>query len=321
MRYRRCGRSGLDLPAISLGLWQNFGHRDGSDTARALLRHAFDAGVTHFDLANNYGPPPGAAEANFGRVLKAGLGAHRDEMVISTKAGYDMWGGPYGSWGSRKHMRASLDASLSRMGLDYVDIFYHHRPDPITPLAETMGALDAAVRSGKALYVGLSNYPPALTAEAVAILRALGTPCLVHQPKYSLIERGIESGLLDVLGAEGVGCAVFSPLAQGLLTGKYLEGLPADARMSRGGTLKAERLTEEVRRQLRALDAVARGRGATLAQLALAWALRDPRVTTAIVGARTVAQLDELLQASSAEPLTREELAAIDRVLAPPTAR
>ena len=315
-RYRRCGRSGLDLPVISLGLWQNFGGVDPFETGRALIRRAFDAGVTHFDLANNYGPPPGSAEAAFGRILAADLAAHRDELVISTKAGYDMWPGPYGDRGSRKYLLASLDRSLERLGLPYVDIFYHHRPDPGTPLEETMGALDAAVRSGRALYVGLSNYGPEATAEAALILRRLGTPCLVHQPRYSMLDRTIEAGLLDTLAGHGIGCAVFSPLAQGLLTGKYLSDVPADTRMARGGSLRPERLTDRVRGQLQALAPIARARGQGMAQMALSWALRDERVTSLIVGARTPAQLDELLAVHDAPPFAAGELQAIDTALA-----
>jgi len=315
-QFRRCGQSGLDLPTLSLGLWQNFGGVDAPETGRALILRAFDRGVTHFDLANNYGPPPGSAESGFGRLLATDLRPHRDELVISTKAGYDMWPGPYGTWGSRKYLLASLDASLARLGLPYVDIFYHHRPDPNTPLEETMGALDAAVRAGKALYVGLSNYGPEVTAEAATILRRLGTPCLVHQPRYSMLDRTIEHGLLDTLQAHGIGCAVFSPLAQGLLTGKYLDAVPPDARMTKGGSLKPDRLTPEIRAQLERLSAIAEPRGQTLAQMALAWALRDPRITTAVVGARTVEQLDDLLAARTAPALQPAELQAIEAALA-----
>ncbi len=313
--FRRCGQSGLQLPAISLGLWQNFGGVDAFETGRAIVRRAFDRGVTHFDLANNYGPPPGSAEQAFGRMLAADLRLYRDELVIATKAGYGMWPGPYGDNGSRKYLVASLDQSLRRMGLDYVDIFYHHRPDPETPLAETMGALDHVVRQGKALYVGLSNYPPELTRQASAILRGLGTPCLIHQPRYSMLERTPEQGLLDVLGEEGIGCATFSPLAQGLLTDKYLNGVPADARMARGGTLPASRLTETVRDRLRRLDVIARNGGRSLPQLALVWLLRDKRVTTTLVGARTVEQLDGTLDALRKPALTPEEQGAIADVL------
>ncbi len=295
--FRRCGRSGLQLPPISLGLWQNFGGIDVHETARAMVRRAFDRGVTHFDLANNYGPPPGSAEAGFGQMMAADLHPWRDELVISTKAGYGMWPGPYGDFGSRKYLVSSLDQSLRRMKLDYVDIFYHHRPDKLTPLIETMGALDHIVRQGKALYVGLSNYPPDLTREAAAILRELGTPCLIHQPRYSMLDRTAEDSLLDVLEEEGIGCATFSSLAQGLLTDKYLDGVPDDARMSRGTSLPPARLTNEVRHKLHELNAIASAGGRSLAQLALVWLLRDPRVTTAVVGARTVQQLDGTLDA------------------------
>lgn len=314
--FRRCGRSGLQLPPISLGLWQNFGGVDAYETGRAVVRRAFDRGVTHFDLANNYGPPPGSAEAMFGRMLADDLRDHRDELVISTKAGYGMWPGPYGDHGSRKYLVASLDRSLHRMGLDYVDIFYHHRPDAETPLEETMGALGQIVRQGKALYVGLSNYAPEQTRAAAALLRAMGTPCLIHQPRYSMLERTPEQGLFDVLGEEGIGCAVFSPLAQGLLTGKYLDGIPEGARMAREGTLPASRLTDEVRERLRRLDAVARAGGRTLAQLAMVWVLRDARVTTAIAGARTVAQLDNSLDALARPGLLAEERMAVEGILA-----
>ncbi len=313
--YRSCGQSGIRLPPISLGLWQNFGGNDVYETARAMIRRAFERGVTHFDLANNYGPPPGSAETVFGQVLEADLAAHRDEMIIATKAGYTMWPGPYGDYGSRKYLTASLDQSLRRMRLDYVDIFYHHRPDPQTPLAESMGALAHAVRQGKALYAGLSNYPPDLTREAAAILRDLGTPCLIHQPRYSMLDRTAEGGLLEALEDEGIGCATFSSLAQGLLTDKYLDGIPADARMAKGGSLPASRLTDAVRDKLLQLDAIARARGRTLAQLALVWLLRDPRVSTAIIGARTVAQLDGTLDATRHLGLSPEDEAAIESVL------
>lgn len=316
MAWRRCGRSGLDLPAISVGLWQNFGDVDRFDTGRAVVRRAFDRGVTHFDLANNYGPPYGSAEANFGRILALDLRPFRDELVISTKAGFDMWPGPYGEWGSRKHLLASLDQSLRRLGLDYVDIFYHHRPDPRTPLEETMAALDHAVRRGKALYVGISNYPADRTAEAAAILKKLGTPCLLHQPRYSMLDRWIEPGLLDVLAAEGIGCIAYSPLAQGLLSDKYLgDGVPEGSRVTRQGSLSAGRLTPELVARLRALDAIARRRGQTLARLALQWVLRDPRVTSALVGARNVAQLDDSLAALADAPLAADELTEIEAVL------
>jgi L-glyceraldehyde 3-phosphate reductase len=313
--FRRCGRSGLQLPAISLGLWQNFGGVDAYETGRAIVSRAFDRGVTHFDLANNYGPPPGSAETAFGQMLATDLRDHRDELVIASKAGYTMWPGPYGDFGSRKYMVASLDQSLRRMGLDYVDIFYHHRPDPLTPLEETMGALDHLVRQGKALYVGLSSYPPELTRKAAAILAGLGTPCVVHQPKYSMLERAPEDGLLDVLGEEGIGCATFSSLAQGLLTDKYLEGMPEDARMARGGSLPPSRLTEELHLRLRRLNEIAVASRRSLAQLALVWLLRDARVTTAIIGARTVAQLDGALDALHHPELSPEDAARIAEVL------
>jgi L-glyceraldehyde 3-phosphate reductase len=313
MAYRRCGRSGLDLSAISLGLWQNFGGTDVFETGRAVLRRAFDRGVTSFDLANNYGPPFGSAEENFGRVMAADLRPYRDEMIISTKAGYDMWPGPYGSWGSRKYLTASLDQSLKRMGLDYVDIFYSHRVDPRTPLEETMGALDHAVRRGKALYAGISSYSPELTRQAAAILRGLGTPCLIHQPSYSMLNRWVEGGLLDTLGELGIGCIAFSPLAQGMLTGKYLNGVPADARAAKGGSLSERFMTAENLERVRALNAIAERRGQGLAQMALAWVLRDARVTTALIGARTVAQLDDSLDALNNLGFTADELAEIDR--------
>ena len=317
MAYRRCGRSGLDLPAVALGLWQNFGGVDVFETGRAVLRRAFDRGITHLDLANNYGPPYGSAEANFGRVLAADFRPFRDELVISSKAGYDMWPGPYGNWGSRKYLVASLDQSLRRMGLDYVDIFYHHRPDPRTPLAETVGALVDIVRAGKALYVGVSNYEAERTVDAARLLEAAGVPCLVHQPRYSLLDRHIEASLLPALRDAGIGCAVFSPLAQGLLSDKYLDGIPDDARAARARTLRPEQLTPAVVERLRGLNAIARARGQTLAQMAIAWVLRDETVTTALVGARSVAQLDDTLASLDAGPFTAEELARID-ALAPP---
>jgi L-glyceraldehyde 3-phosphate reductase len=313
--YRRCGRSGLTLPPISLGLWQNFGGVNDFETGRAILRRAFDRGVTHFDLANNYGPPPGSAEEGFGRLMAQDLAPYRNELIISSKAGYMMWPGPYGDHGSRKYLVSSLDQSLVRMGLDYVDIFYHHRPDPLTPLEESMGALDHVVRQGKALYVGLSNYPPELTRQAAMILRNLGTPCVVHQPRYSMLDRTPEAGLLSVLDLEGIGCATFSSLAQGLLTDHYLTGVPRDARMTRGGSLPPSRLTEALRERLRQLNAIAASGGRSLAQLALVWLLRDPRVTTAIVGARTVAQLDGSLDALGNAVLTPDELSAITALL------
>ncbi len=311
--FRRCGRSGLDLPPISLGLWQNFGGADVFETGRAILRRAFDRGVTHFDLANNYGPPYGSAEENFGRWMALDFRPYRDELVISTKAGYDMWPGPYGSGGSRKYLTASLDQSLRRMGLDYVDIFYSHRVDPSTPLEETMGALDRAVRQGKALYVGISSYSPEMTRRAAAILHELGTPCLIHQPSYSMLNRWIEDGLLDTLEALGIGCIAFSPLAQGMLTTKYLGGVPAASRAAKGGSLRDGMITPENVERIRALDAIAKRRGQSLAQMAIAWVLRDPRVTSALIGARTVEQLDESLDAVKAAPFTAEELAEIDR--------
>ena len=313
MTYRRSGRSGLDLPAISLGLWHNFGGDVPFDTARALCRRAFDLGITHFDLANNYGPPPGSAEENFGRILRDDLAGHRDELVISSKAGYRMWPGPYGEWGSRKSLLSSLDQSLRRMGLDYVDIFYSHRFDPNTPLEETMGALDAAVRQGKALYVGISSYGAQRTAEAAAILRRLGTPAVIHQPSYSMLNRWIEEDkLLDRLEAEGIGCIAFTPLAQGMLTSKYLEGVPPGSRASAGKSLKPEFLREDVITQLRSLDAIAKTRGQTLAQMALAWVLRDPRMTTALIGASRTEQIDDCVKALANLSFTKEELAAID---------
>jgi L-glyceraldehyde 3-phosphate reductase len=313
MPYRRCASSGLRLPAISLGLWQNFGDDRPLRDSRAILRRAFDLGVTHFDLANNYGPPYGSAEINFGRVLAEDLRPYRDELVISTKAGWDMWPGPYGEFGSRKYLLASLDQSLQRMGLEYVDIFYSHRFDPDTPLQETMGALDSAVRSGKARYVGISSYGPERTQEAVRILRDLGTPLLIHQPSYSLLNRWIEEQLLDVLEREGVGAIVFSPLAQGLLTDKYLDGVREDSRVRRGNYFSAELISEENLKRVRALNEIARARGQTLAQLAVAWALRDPRVTSALLGASSVAQLEQNVAALQKLDFAADELAEIDR--------
>jgi L-glyceraldehyde 3-phosphate reductase len=313
MPYRRCGRSGLQLPAVSLGLWHNFGHDRPLDGQRAILRRAFDLGVTHFDLANNYGPPYGSAEENFGRLMKADFGPYRDELLISTKAGYDMWPGPYGEWGSRKYVLASLDQSLARMGLDYVDIFYSHRLDPDTPLEETLGALDTAVRQGKALYAGISSYSAERTAEAVEILRGLGTPLLIHQPSYSLLNRWIEPDLLDVLGREGVGSIVFSPLAQGMLTAKYLGGIPEGSRASRDASLDPEHLNEENLERVRALNEIAARRGQSLAQMAVAWVLRDPRVTSALVGASSVGQLEDTLAALDRLDFGDDELAEIDR--------
>jgi L-glyceraldehyde 3-phosphate reductase len=311
--YRRCGRSGLKLPAISLGLWQNFGDDRPLATCRSILRRAFDLGITHFDLANNYGPPYGAAESNFGRILAEDLRPYRDELVISTKAGYDQWPGPYGEWGSRKYLLASLDQSLCRMGLDYVDIFYSHRVDPQTPLEETMGALDSAVRQGKALYVGISSYSARRTEEALRILRDLGTPLLIHQPSYSMLNRWIEQGLLDLLGREGMACIVFSPLAQGLLTDRYLEGIPEDSRVVRGEHFSSELISEENLTRVRALNEIAQRRGQTLAQLALAWALRDERVTSALIGASSVSQLEQNVGALEHLDFDREELEEIDR--------
>ncbi len=311
--YRRCGHSGIRLPEVSLGLWQNFGEDVPLDRQRQIVRRAFDRGVTHIDLANNYGPPYGSAETNFGQILRTDLRGHRDELIISTKAGYDMWPGPYGEWGSRKYLLASLDQSLARMGLGYVDIFYSHRFDPDTPLEETMGALATAVSSGRALYAGISSYSAESTAQAAVILRDLGTPLLIHQPSYSLLNRWIEGGLLDVLDREGAGCIAFSPLAQGLLTSKYLNGVPAGSRASRDGSLPADQLSEQNLAHVRALNEVAAGRGLSLAQLAIAWVLRDYRVTSALIGASSVAQLEENLAAVRQPALTADELAAIDR--------
>jgi L-glyceraldehyde 3-phosphate reductase len=312
MTYRRCGRSGLQLPLVSLGLWQNFGADRPLEPVRAIIRRAFDLGITHFDLANNYGPPYGSAEENFGRIFASDLAPYRDELIISTKAGYDMWPGPYGDWGSRKYLRASLDQSLRRMGLEYVDIFYSHRSDPETPLEETMGALDAAVRAGKALYAGISSYSARRTREAASILRALGTPLLIHQPSYSMLNRWIEGGLLEVLAEEGVGCIVFSPLAQGLLTDRYLGGVPAGSRASQPGTLPTRMLNEENLAKVRALNDIAMHRGQTLAQLALAWTLRDPRVTSTLIGVSSVPQLEQDLAALRKLDFSPDELAAID---------
>jgi L-glyceraldehyde 3-phosphate reductase len=313
MRYNRCGRSGLLLPAISLGLWNNFGDDHPLESSRAIVRRAFDLGITHFDLANNYGPPYGSAEANFGRLLELDLRPYRDELVISTKAGYDMWPGPHGDRGSRKYLLASLDQSLRRMGLDYVDIFYSHRVDPDTPLEETMGALDTAVRQGKAIYAGISSYSAERTHEAAAILRSLGTPLLIHQPSYSLLNRWIEGGLLAVLETEGVGCIVFSPLAQGMLTDKYLEGIPEGSRASRESSLSPRMLTDETLAKVKALGEIAARRGQSLAQMALAWTLRDPRVTTALIGASSVAQLEANVAALDQLDFGDDELSEIDR--------
>jgi L-glyceraldehyde 3-phosphate reductase len=311
--YRRCGRSGIKLPAVSLGLWHNFGDDRPLDGQRAILRRAFDRGVTHFDLANNYGPPYGSAEANFGRLFAQDFRRFRDELIISTKAGYDMWPGPYGEWGSRKYLLASLDQSLARMGLDYVDIFYSHRFDPETPLEETMGALDQAVRSGKALYAGISSYSPERTAEAAAILRRMGTSPLIHQPSYSMLNRWIEGGLLDTLAVEGMGCIAFSPLAQGMLTDKYLNGIPAGSRAGQGKSLSPDLITDEVLAHIRSLNDIAAARGQSLAQLALAWALRDARVTSVLIGVSSVAQLDDSLASVDRIAFTPDELAAIDK--------
>ncbi|MFL6189186.1 MAG: L-glyceraldehyde 3-phosphate reductase [Actinomycetes bacterium] len=313
MQYRRVGRSGLLLPAISLGLWQNFGGDRPLETQRAIVRRAFDLGITHFDLANNYGPPYGSAEENFGRILATDLRGYRDELVVSTKAGWDMWPGPYGEFGSRKYLLASLDQSLRRMGLPYVDIFYSHRFDPDTPLEETLGALDTAVRQGKALYVGISSYSAERSREAVRILRELGTPLLIHQPSYSLLNRWIEDGLLDVLGEEGVGCIVFSPLAQGVLTDRYLNGVPEGSRASRPGSLSSDMLSDQNLEKVRALHRIAERRGQSLAQMAIAWTLRDPRVTSALVGASSVTQLEANLAAVDTPAFDDDELAEIDR--------
>ena len=313
MLYRRSGRSGLDLPAVSLGLWWNFGHDRPFEASRAIVRRAFDLGITHFDLANNYGPPYGSAEENFGRMLAADFGPYRDELVISTKAGWDMWPGPYGDLGSRKYLLASLDQSLRRLGLDYVDIFYSHRPDPATPLEETMGALATAVQQGKALYAGISSYSAEKTAEAAAILRSLRVALLIHQPSYSMLNRWIEPDLLDVLGEEGIGCIVFSPLAQGMLTDKYLDGIPEGSRATRGYALSEDLLTDESLAKIRALNEIAQGRGQTLAQMALAWTLRDPRVTSTLIGASSVEQLEENVAAVDRLDFSEDELTKIDR--------
>lgn len=319
MKYRRCGRSGIKLPEISLGLWHNFGGVDTYDNGESIILRAFDRGVTHFDLANNYGPPPGSAETTFGRVMERHLRPYRDEIIVSTKAGYGMWSGPYGDWGSRKYLVSSLDQSLKRMGLEYVDIFYHHRPDPETPLEETMGALDHIVRSGRALYAGISNYGAEDTKKAVRILRELGTPCLIHQARYSMLAREPEKGLLDVLGTEGVGGIWFSPLAQGLLTGRYLDGsVPEGSRASRGVFLKRDRLTPALIAKLNALNAVAAERGETLARLAIKWLLRDSRTASVLLGASSVAQLDENLLALDGPPLQAGELDRIEGILRMP---
>jgi len=314
--FARSGKSGLDLPRISLGLWHNFGGNDDFDTARGIILGSFDRGITHFDLANNYGPPAGSAEITFGRLLERDLGPYRNELVISTKAGYYMWPGPYGEWGSRKYLLSSLDASLKRLGLEYVDVFYSHRPDPKTPLEETCGALAHAVRSGKALYVGISNYDPEQTRSAAKILRELGTPCLIHQPRYSMYERTPERGLFDVLAAEGIGCIAFSPLAQGLLSGRYLAGIPADARAAKDPRfLTPSDITEQKRAELKQLDAIARERGQTLAQLALAWVLRNPVMTSALIGASRLSQVEENLKALANTQFDASELERIERVI------
>jgi L-glyceraldehyde 3-phosphate reductase len=312
MAYRRCGRSGVSLPAISLGLWHNFGDDRPLDTQRAILRRAFDLGITHIDLANNYGPPYGSAEANFGRALATDFKPYRDELFISSKAGWDMWPGPYGDLGSRKYLLASLDQSLARLGLDYVDVFYSHRFDPDTPLEETMGALDTAVRSGRSLYAGISSYSPERTAEAAAILRELGTPLFIHQPSYSMLNRWIEGGLLDTLDEVGAGCIAFSPLAQGMLTSKYLDGVPADSRMAENSSLSSDLLSEQNLTHIRALSAIAEGRGQSLALMALSWALRDQRVTSVLVGASSVAQLEDNVATLDVLAFSDDELAEID---------
>ncbi|WP_321348001.1 L-glyceraldehyde 3-phosphate reductase [uncultured Draconibacterium sp.] len=314
MVYNRCGKWGLKLPAVSLGLWHNFGGIDVFENGRAMLHRAFDLGITHFDLANNYGPPPGSAEENFGKILKQDFSAYRDELIISSKAGYLMWPGPYGEWGSRKYVLASLDQSLKRMGLEYVDIFYSHRPDPDTPLEETMMALDRAVRSGKALYVGISNYPADMAKEAARILKDLGTPCLIHQPRYSMFERWVEDGLLDVLEDEGIGCIPFSPLAQGLLTNKYLKGIPEGSRATREVFLKKEDV-DSAHDKIVALNNIAQERGQSLAQMALAWILRDKRITSVLIGASSVKQIDDNVTMLKNRSFSEEELAAIEAVL------
>ncbi|MCL4296888.1 MAG: L-glyceraldehyde 3-phosphate reductase [Anaerolineae bacterium] len=318
MRYNRCGRSGLLLPAISLGLWYNFGGVDPLENARVMLHRAFDLGITHFDLANNYGPPPGSAEENFGQIFKQDFARYRDELIISSKAGYLMWPGPYGEWGSRKYLVASLDQSLKRMGLDYVDIFYSHRPDPNTPMEETMSALDYIVRSGRALYVGISTYDPEQTRQAAKLLRDLGTPCLIHQPRYNMFDRWIEAGLLDVLAEEGIGCICFSPLAQGILTDKYLDKLPEDSRAAKyeGQLHWGDRVVEERLAKVRKLQGIAQARGQSLAQLAVAWVLRHPGVTSALIGASRVSQIEELVAALNKLDFSTDELQAVEQILA-----
>ena len=317
MKYNRCGRSGLKLPAISLGLWHNFGTVDSFENGRTILRRAFDLGITHFDLANNYGPPPGSAEENFGKIVREDFAAYRDELIISSKAGYLMWPGPYGDWGTRKYLIASLDQSLKRMGLDYVDIFYHHRPDPETPLEETMGALDQIVRSGKALYVGLSNYPHELTRQAQQILRQLRTPCIIHQPVYNMFNRWVENGLLQTLREEGIGCIPFSPLAQGLLTNRYLGGITPDSRAGKPhGFLRPHQITDEKLGKVRRLNDLAQQRGQSLAQMSLAWVLRCPEITSALVGASTVAQVEDAVGTLKNVSFTNEEFRSIESILA-----
>lgn len=316
MRYNRCGNSGVKLPAVSLGLWHNFGGVDVYENARAIVLHAFDLGITHFDLANNYGPPPGSAEENFGRMLRTDLLPHRDELIISSKAGYGMWPGPYGDWGSRKYLVASVDQSLKRMGLDYVDIFYHHRPDPDTPLEETMGALDYIVRSGRALYAGISNYPADQARQAAQILRKLGTPCLIHQPKYHMFERWVENGLLGALTDEGVGCIAFSPLAQGLLTDRYLGGIPSDSRANKShGFLKPTAITDDKMAKVRRLNDMAHARGQTLAQMALAWILRHPIMTSVLIGASKISQVNDAVGALDHLLFSETELQAVETIL------
>lgn len=315
MKYNRCGRSGIMLPQISLGLWHNFGEADIFDNFRKVLWHAFDAGITHLDLANNYGPPPGSAEENFGTILHRDFSGYRDEMIISTKAGYLMWPGPYGEWGSKKYLVSSLDQSLKRMKLDYVDIFYSHRPDPETPIEETMGALDLVVRQGKALYAGISNYNPSETKKAVSILKELGTPCLIHQPKYSMFDRWVEDGLLDVLEDNGMGCIAFSPLAQGMLTDRYLKGIPEGSRASKGVFLRPEMLTDKVLDTIKKLNGIAGTRNQSLAQLALAWLLKDKRVTSVLIGASSTDQLSDNLKALKNTEFSKSELSDIDKVL------
>lgn len=319
MEYRRCGRSGLKLSALSLGLWHNFGHIDPLENCRAILRKAFDSGITHFDLANNYGQPPGSAEENFGKILKEDFRPYRDELIISSKAGYTMWPGPYGDWGSKKYLVSSLDQSLKRMGLDYVDIFYHHRPDPETPLEETMSALDLIVRQGKALYVGISNYQPEEAAKAFQILKSLGTPCVIHQPKYSMFVRWVENGLLDLLSEQGVGCIPFSPLAQGLLSNKYLNGIPEDSRAARhlgNGAIEADAVTEESVAKVRQLNKLAQERGQTVAQMALAWILKDSRITSVLIGVSKPEQITDSIQCLANYQFSKEELDRIEKILA-----